>query len=311
MNQLSSIADPQRGAVPAARRYAFVCGLHRSGTTLIARSLMEHPEVSGFSNTGVIEDEGQYLQTVLPLETTFGGAGRFGFDARAHLTEESVLNTPAVAAKLASEWGGYWDSSKPVLLEKTPSNLLRMRLLQRLFQPSSFIIVTRHPIATSLATLKWTEGNLFSLFCHWVHSYRLARADASLVDRTLWLSYEAFVADPRRQLERLSDFLGLAPRGSWDAAVRDQNSDYFARWRTQYLGDTDRSIAQPPPSPRNLLARARGILARAEQERSLPSHRRRGNLQNFHDALDAVALFEPAVREFGYSLTDLTQFPDS
>ena len=31
----------------------FLAGLHRSGTTLLARLLAAHPEISGFSGTGV------------------------------------------------------------------------------------------------------------------------------------------------------------------------------------------------------------------------------------------------------------------
>ena len=59
---------PCHSSAAIGRRYVFVCGLHRSGTSLITRSLMDHPEVSGFRDTGAIEDEGQFLQTVLPLE---------------------------------------------------------------------------------------------------------------------------------------------------------------------------------------------------------------------------------------------------
>ena len=77
---------------------------------------------------------------------------------------------------------------KTVLVEKTPSNLLRMRLLARLFEPSAFIIVTPHPVATSLATMKWTEATAFGLIAHWVHCYRIARDDADMVDRALWVS---------------------------------------------------------------------------------------------------------------------------
>ncbi len=45
-------------SIPPNRRYVFVCGLHRSGTSLLARALAEHPAASGFQNTGAIEDEG-------------------------------------------------------------------------------------------------------------------------------------------------------------------------------------------------------------------------------------------------------------
>jgi len=60
-------------------RFVFLAGLHRSGTTLLARLLAAHPEVSGFSDTGVPADEGQLLQTVYPAAKVWGGPGRFGF----------------------------------------------------------------------------------------------------------------------------------------------------------------------------------------------------------------------------------------
>src|ERR1700754_2610137 len=129
-----------------ARRYLFISGLHRSGTSLITRSLAGHPQISGFRNTGAIEDEGQFLQSVLPLEIIYGGVGRFGFDPRAHHTETSPLNTRENARKRLSEWNRYGDAAKAVHIEKTPSNLLRMRLMAQLLQPSYFAIVTRHPV---------------------------------------------------------------------------------------------------------------------------------------------------------------------
>ena len=293
-----------------AHAYAFICGLHRSGTTLIARALAEHPMVSGFKNTGVIEDEGQFLQSVLPLEIAFGGVGRFGFDPRAHMTEASALNTPEASVRLLSEWGRYWDRSKPVLMEKTPSNLLRMRLLQSLVPASYFIVVTRHPVAACLATMKWTEGNVFSLVSHWVHCYRIARDDAKALRHVLWVSYEGFVADPARQLERIGEFLQLAPHPGWTARVANENEKYFALWRTGYMGDSDRAIEQVSPErERSLITRLRERIARDARDRDLPLHRRRDNRRQFYDALDAAALFAPAIAEFGYSFSDLSRFP--
>lgn len=298
------------GETPPEQRYGFICGLHRSGTTLIARALAQHPMVSGFKNTGVIEDEGQFLQSVLPLEIAFGGVGRFGFDPHAHMTESSTLNTPEASSRLLSEWERYWDRSRPVLIEKTPSNLLRTRLLQALVPPSHFIIVTRHPIAACLATVKWTEGNVFSLISHWVHCYGLAREDAKSLRRVLWVSYEGFVADPAGQLARMGEFLQLSAQPGWTARVANENEKYFALWRTRYMGDSDRAIEQlPPERERSLLARLREKIARDAHDRELPLHRRRNNRRNFYDALDAAALFEPAVGEFGYSFSDLARFP--
>jgi len=287
------------------QRHVFVCGLHRSGTTLIARALAQHPMISGFANTGVIEDEGQFLQSVLPLEIEFGGTGRFGFDPRAHMTEDSPFNSKNAANALLAEWRRHWDMDKPVLLEKTPSNLLRMRLLARLFEPRFFIVVTRHPVATSLATMKWTEGNLFSLISHWVHCHKIAREDALIVKRVLWVSYEAFVADPPSELARMTEFLDLGAHGNWNLTVKDENAKYFELWRTRYFGDADRKIKQLPPERyRGLLTRLRDRLVQEAHARTLPMHRQPANRRDFYDAQDAVALFEREIREFGYSFAN-------
>jgi hypothetical protein len=290
-------------------RHAFVCGLHRSGTSLITRSLARHKDISGFANTGVIEDEGQFLQSVMPLEKEYGGVGRFGFDPRAHFTETSPLNTPENGTKLLAEWSRHWDTSKPVLMEKTPSNLLRMRLLAALLPASSFIIVTRHPVASALATVKWTEGNIFSLLSHWAHCYGIARADAALLPRVLWTSYEAFVANPRAELDRMLNFLGLAADGE-PLSLNNENGKYFSLWKEHYYGDGDRAIEQEPPEHyRSLITRARERLAREASEKSLPVFRRRENLRNFHDALDSASLLENSIAGFGYSFFDLEKFP--
>jgi hypothetical protein len=291
-------------------RHLFVCGLHRSGTSLITRSLAAHSKVTGFRGTGMIEDEGQFLQTVLPLEIAHGSVGRFGFDPRAHLTEESVLNTAANAQKLLSEWSRHWDMTRPVRVEKTPSNLLRMRLLAQLMPPSLFIIVTRHPVASCLATLKWTEGSLFSLLSHWVHCYRIARSDAARLPHVIWTSYEAFVARPEEELNRLLQFAGLEPEPGIAPVVTSENGKYFAQWHAQYFGDGDRAIAQKPPEHyRSPLTRFKDKIARERRERSLPVWLTRAHLRNHYEALDAAALLESAVAEFGYSFQDLDKAP--
>jgi hypothetical protein len=84
-------------------KLVFLAGLHRSGTTLLARLLAAHPEISGFSGTGVPADEGQHLQTVYPAAKVYGGPGRFGFAPESHLTEDSALVSEQSAQTLVEE----------------------------------------------------------------------------------------------------------------------------------------------------------------------------------------------------------------
>src|SRR5436853_6695705 len=81
-------------------KYVFVCGLQRSGTSVLARNIARLENCTGFKNTGVLQDEGQYLQDVYPPDRAYGGTGRFGFNPRAHLTEKSPLLTSENIDKL-------------------------------------------------------------------------------------------------------------------------------------------------------------------------------------------------------------------
>ena len=118
------------GFDPARHRLLFVGGLHRSGTTLLADLIAAHPLTSGFANTGVPADEGQHLQDVYPTARAFGGPGRFGLAAGAHMTETHELVSPGSRARLLAAWEPHWDLAKTVLVEKSPPNLIRTRFLQ-------------------------------------------------------------------------------------------------------------------------------------------------------------------------------------
>jgi hypothetical protein len=155
-------------------KYVFVCGLGRSGTSVLARNVARLENCTGFKNTGALEDEGQFLQDVYPSDNVYGGAAAFGFDPRAHLTEQSPLFTLENALRLRQNWERYWDQSKGIRVEKTPGHLLKTRFLQAVFPNSYFIVVRRHPIPVSLANnQRWkvTFAPLHKLFDHWLHCY--------------------------------------------------------------------------------------------------------------------------------------------
>jgi Sulfotransferase family len=211
-------------------KFAFLCGLHRSGTSPLFQLLREHPEVSGFRNTGVPEDEGQHLQTVFQTAKAYGGAGRFGFVPEAHLTEDSALISSENRQRLFEEWSKYWDLTKPCLLEKSPPNLIRTRFLQAVFPHSSFIVIVRHPIAVSLATSKWLCSSLESLIEHWLHCHRLFELDRPHLRYVRVIRYEDLIRATEAELEQIYGFLGLATHSS-PPLHPTGNERYFNAWR--------------------------------------------------------------------------------
>jgi hypothetical protein len=211
-------------------RFVFLAGLHRSGTTLLARLLAAHPEVSGFSDTGVPADEGQHLQTVYPAAQTWGGPGRFGFAPEAHFTEAQASEEKA--KRLFEEWSPYWDLTRPVLLEKSPPNLLKTRYLQALFPGSQFVVVLRHPIAVSLATAKWRRTRrLGRLVEHWLRCHEIFEADKPNLQRVHVIRYEDLVREPEPVLRGVFEFLELDPIAPSEPVEAGADERYFAQWR--------------------------------------------------------------------------------
>jgi hypothetical protein len=198
------------GDRPTTYKYVFVCGLPRSGTSVLGRNIGRLEDCTDLRNTGVLEDEGQFLQDVYPIDGALGGAGAFGFDPRSHRTEASNLLTPENITKLLRSWEPYWDKTKAIRVEKTPGNLLATRFLQAAFPNSYFIVIRRHPVAVSMAVQKWKVSvpSLYSLFEHWLWCHQLFDQDKKHLKHVYELRYEDYVENPGKYHGEIAAFLG-------------------------------------------------------------------------------------------------------
>jgi hypothetical protein len=235
-------------------QFIFVCGLHRSGTTVLHRCLSKHPSVSGFSNTGVYEDEGQHLQSVYQRESRYGGPGIFGFFPGAQLTETSPLVTEENRNQLFIDWSEYWDISKPILIEKTPSNMIRTRFFQELFPNTYFVAIIRHPVAVALAhQLRWffrlphqkTKGVLYKMgirhplwlhFSHWLHCHNIFMEDIKHLKNIIVINYENFVTSPQEYLNKIYNSIGIPGTYLANEIQNNINQKYFNLWKQRSEG---------------------------------------------------------------------------
>ncbi len=238
--------------------YVFVCGMARSGTSVLGRNIARLENCAGFKNTGVFEDEGQFLQDVYAVASKYGGSSRCAFDARAHRTEKSELLTPQNVARLHASWHAHWDNSKSILIEKTPENLLMTRFLQAAFPNSCFIVMTRHPVPVSIAGQKWKVNfvPLHRMFAHWLRCCEIFAEDKPYLKHVYELTYEDYVENAPKCHREIAALLGTTvpaqpkedtyrhvaewgnPAGRWvpeqgmEEVSGAHNQKYFERWRS-------------------------------------------------------------------------------
>jgi len=205
-------------------RYVFVAGLHRTGTSLLARLLAEHSDIATIENAPVPENEGCYLQGAIPHTALHGRPGHFATDPAQHLIEGCAFDTRETKQRIELDWARWFSEGSTWRAEKSPVNLTRMRLYQQLFPTCQFIIILRHPAVMAAALAKWVVDDASELIDYGLDAYDIVAQDLPYLHSALVIRYEDFVARDLRPA--LFGFLGLDPGAPTAVALRDGNADY-------------------------------------------------------------------------------------
>lgn len=212
--------------MPLPYRYLFVGGLHRSGTSLLARLIARLPDVAAIRDAPVPENEGAYLQGAIPHDAQSGRPMHFATDPAHHLTEAHPLNTLETRTRIEADWA-TWFGPGTWRVEKSPVNLTRMRLLQQLFPLSQFVVILRHPEAVASAVEKWVDTPRGRMIDHWLDAHAQLAGDLPYLHSALVLRYEDLVRDPARIHRGIAVYLDVPPGARIDPeALRDGNADY-------------------------------------------------------------------------------------
>lgn len=234
------------------RQFLFVGGMHRSGTTLLARILSSSSQTAGLESSGAHMGEGQFLQTVYPRDRVFGGVTSWALSAESHFTESNVHDGDAEG--LWNSWSPHWDLSARYLVEKTPANISKSRYLQEMFPNSTFVIITRHPVVQALAVRKWSPtrrgrwGLEFSDLIHnWVIAQERFLADRPRLRNCIVLRYEDLVRDSATQIRALGNALELDLDGAAEQFDGRNAGRYREEWeqrlaRTYFSAEETSSI---------------------------------------------------------------------
>jgi len=294
----------------------FVGGLHRSGTTLLARLITRHPLVTGLVNTSVPEDEGQFLQHVYPddrqMATTPGYKRgliyKWGYHPQAHLTERDAALHQGAADSLIADWRPYFGKPEaPNFVEKSPGNIARTRFLQAIFPAARFLGITRNPAVQALAIRKWLPLwmqvglGLEAVVGHWIRVMELFETDEPFLERVKVVRYERLLSSPEAVMGSVWSFLGLPSYSVGENSVRDENAKYVEYWDLMARGVKSLGHVEPL----NPIVRPLSVVPRALERLVVP-------LVGPITVRSIQEEYADAVAHFGYSLGDLelsTEWP--
>jgi len=234
--------DELKWGFDLARRPVFVCGVHRSGTTLVRNLLDCHPKLAVLPSEGTYYTNLEQKLKTLPADYRLAFLGMEWLRRLANpinqppywlLGRSTIENSPYVDfAKYLMAWwnevphddGTQWphtavllayascfNSSAEMWVDKTPAN---ERFLQRIWQemPNAKIILpVRDPIAVLSSRKKMEPGlNLRQALLDLRMSFKVAVEQSKTNDpRFLLVRYEELSEQPDTVIQQLASFLEI------------------------------------------------------------------------------------------------------
>jgi len=203
---IAAFPVPAAAVADAGAPPVFICGLFRSGSTLVEQIMAGHSRVTGGGELGLVPG---LARAVAGYPQALAGAG------------------PEVFGQLRGLYLGGLKTARPqadVVTDKRPDNFLHIGLIKAMFPNARIVHTVREPLDVILSNwflhLDRSMGHALDLgdLAHWHGQYvRLMRHWKTLYPDILDLDYDALVVEPRPAIERLLAYCGL----DWEAAVLD------------------------------------------------------------------------------------------
>ncbi len=210
------------GPIPDPDRWCFLVGCYNSGTTLLHRILASHPSI------GSLPNEGQFYSDVLPLPMELG-LPRLWALKPALFTLRRGEGRQLNKKKLLRQWGAVVnDLSRPVIIEKSPTNAARVLWLEENFRNAHFIGIIRNGYAVAEGIQRKAKHSIEKCAEQWAKSNEILLRDIAETERHKLIRYEDLTANPAAVINELLEFLGLSDDelvsrdGKW--AIHEQHS---------------------------------------------------------------------------------------
>jgi len=183
-------------------KYVFIISINNGGSTMLQKILGRCRNVSDFDCEGEIlarrkNSSCMRNQQCSPMEGWWS--------IRDQLSDPNNYDWK----KIKKIWHNHWDLNKTILLQKSPRDIFRIKMLQENFHNSYFIIMVRNPYSIcECARRKRSGANTFATRAkHWIECHRQQKENLILTNRNILIDYTDIVKYPIIIEKRLRSFM--------------------------------------------------------------------------------------------------------
>ena len=196
------------------KKWVFLVGCYNSGTTVTQRLLKSHPEISG------LPVEGMLFTSHLPYPCEIGWK-RLWIKCPEHL-KMPESRQDEIVDEIIKDWSPWWQKGSKVFLEKSVSNVTRMKWLDDHFKNAYFIGITRdgycvaegihrrgRPTGKARDIVGAEQYGIELTSEQWVDANKRLLQGGEQVERYHQISYEELAKDPVAVLNEIWHFLEI------------------------------------------------------------------------------------------------------
>jgi hypothetical protein len=208
-----------RGRTPEPPPAPFVCGVTRSGTTLVRLMLDSHPDVAIPGETHwlpkLIKAQERRKQSATELADLIIDHKRWGdfqLDANQLRERFAALDPVTAADAIRAFYMLYAErEGKSRYGDKTPGYVQEMRRIQRVLPEARFVHIIRDGRDVSLSHMRmnWGPETYAQSARLWRNRIRKARKMAPSINHYMEIKFEDLVADTEGVLRRVCEFVEL------------------------------------------------------------------------------------------------------
>ncbi|MCX2745200.1 sulfotransferase [Mangrovivirga sp. M17] len=194
-------------------KWVFIVGCYNSGTTLLTEILSKSSELT------VLPDEGVMLTDVLPRPEDFGWR-RMWVKCEKDMVVPS--NSNRIINRMIRHWSHFVNKSNKIIVEKSISNTARIEFFTRNLDNVHVIHLVRDGYASAegirrkaevMPEIKDEIGDQYDISFaieQWKRSVNKVNEAKNQIPNFIEITYEGLTADPKSEMNRVTEFLGVS-----------------------------------------------------------------------------------------------------